>query len=162
MSEFIHKALIAKLNQSNSELTRELESLRNQIQAQKRELEHVRANAPDEAEHLKKKIKEYEQRETEYQQHLASISKAAENARDKEQLAEQFLSALPLVDAAPVATAIERYYRKSQSLKIIIAFLSGVLVTLGVWLVSDMVLNDRPYSAILKKLIEDVSRLTGS
>jgi chromosome segregation ATPase len=157
MSEFIHKAEIARLSQANAKLNKEIESLQNEIQQLNRELENFREIPPDEIKHLKEKITETEQREADYKERIERISREAERTKNTDRLVEQFFSTLQLMNAAPVAVAIEQSYKHKQRAKTVVAFLLGVLVALAAWLITVLMLNDGAASAIYNRFLENVS-----
>lgn len=159
MSEFIHRAKIAELDQTNSELNKEIESLREELEDLKSELEQFREKSPDGIKQLKEIIAEHEERERDFQQRLASLRKEAEHTRNIDGFLEHFFSTLQVIDAGPVAAAIERYYKKKQRPRMIIAFLLGVLAPLAAWLISDFMLDDRAFTTILEQFFANISKL---
>ncbi|MDX2494093.1 MAG: hypothetical protein QNK27_03940 [Desulfuromusa sp.] len=156
MSEFIHKAKIAGLEQSNAELINEISNLKFELHDLNTEIERLRGENPDDVTHLKEKITEYEQRETEFKERVLSISKIAGNNNKEDEIVKQLLSALQVEDSAIVETAIEQYYKKNGVPKIIITFLLGVLVPLVAWQIADYLENVESYNAIIKRVIDNI------
>jgi len=156
MSEFIHKAKIAALNQSNSELIDEISNLKIELHDLNGEIERLRGEKPDDIKHFREKVTEYEQRETEFKERVLSISKKAKNNSKNCEVVKQLLSALQVVDTVIVETAIEQYYKKRGVTKIIIAFLLGVLASLVAWLIAGYVENDKFYNTIIKWVRDNI------
>ncbi|MFK5926171.1 MAG: hypothetical protein QM483_06035 [Desulfuromusa sp.] len=153
MSEFINRSKIAALEQSNSELIDEISNLQTEIQILNSEIETLKEENPDDIERLSKKVTEYEQRETEFQERILSISREAKNNPQRYKVVQQLLSVLQVKDPIIVETAIEQYYKKNATPKVIIAFLLGTLVALVAWFIVDYLKNDEPYNAIIKQVI---------
>lgn len=152
MSEFINKAKIAEMNKINTELNQKIESLQEALDVQDRELERLRELAPPEdITHLKEKVVASEQRELSYKQNMESIIEQAKNVQDIDSLIEQLFSVLQLHDDGSIADAIDKFYKKHQRSKLIIAFLLGVLMPLVVLFVADV--------SILQQFIENLTRL---
>ncbi len=156
MSEFIHKAKIAALEQSNAELIDEISSLKIELDKLNDEIEHLRGENPDDIKYLREKVTEYEQREANLKERVLSISKIAENNNENAGVVKQLLSALQVVDSAIVETAIEKYYKKNGLPKIIIAFLLGLLVPLVVWHIAKYLENDEFYNTTIKRVIDNI------
>ena len=136
MSEFIHKANIVALKQSNTELINQISKLKTDLHDLNCEIVRPRGNNPDEIKLLREKVTEYEQREAEFKERILSISKEAKNNKKKHEVVKQLLSALQVVDTVIVEAAIEQYYKNIGVPKIIIAFLLGVLASLVVWFIA--------------------------
>ena len=156
MSELIHKSKIIALQQSNSELINEISDLKDDLEVLSGEIERLRGENPDDIKHLSEKVSEYEQREAEFKARILSITKTAESHNNKYEVVEQLLSALQVVDTAIVEKSIERYYKKKEAPKNIIAFLLGVLVALIAWLISGYVENDKSYDMIIKWVRDNI------
>lgn len=156
MSEFVNKAKIAGLEQSNAELINEISNLKIELDDLNGEIERLREENPDDLKHLKEKVTEYEQRETYFKERVLSISKIAKNHNNNDEVVKQLLSALQVEDTATVETAIEKYYKKGGLSKIIIAFLLGVLLPLVAWQVADYLKNDEFYNAIIRRVIGNI------
>lgn len=150
MSELINKAKIAEMHQINSELTREIDALREELQEQNRELEHLRGAPSEDVTQLQEKIAEYEQRERDYQERITAIIKEADYVQDRKTLVENVFSIFQQMDASPVVAAIEQYYQQQQRPKMVIAFLVGILVPLMVLVIADV--------TILERFIEKITR----
>ncbi|MFO7765468.1 MAG: hypothetical protein R6V33_03455 [Pelovirga sp.] len=152
MSELINKAKIAEMNKINAELNQKIESLQEKLDAQGRELERLSELAPLEENitHLKEKVAAYEQRELSYKQHIESIIEQAKHVRQVDSLVEQFFSFFQLHDDGSIAAAINKFYKKNERSRLIIAFLLGVLVPLVVLVVIDV--------SILQQFIENLTR----
>ena len=159
MSEFIHKAKIVALKQSNSELINEISNLKTKLNDLNGEIERPRGKNSDDINHLREKVTEYEQREAEFKERILSISKEAKNNKKKDEVVKQLLSALHVVDTVIVETAIEQYYKKKGVPKIIIAFLLGVLASLVAWHIANYLENDKFYSTIIKRVIDNILQL---
>ena len=129
MSEFIHKAKIVALQQSNSELINEISNLKTKLNDLNGEIERPSGKNSDDINHLREKVTEYEQREAEFNERILSISKEAKNNKKK---------------AVP---------------KIIIAFLLGVLASLVAWHIANYLENDKFYSTIIKRVIDNILQL---
>lgn len=129
MSEFIHKAKIVALQQSNSELINEISNLKTKLNDLNGEIERPSGKNSDDINHLREKVTEYEQREVEFNERILSISKEAKNNKKK---------------AVP---------------KIIIAFLLGVLASLVAWHIANYLENDKFYSTIIKRVIDNILQL---
>lgn len=157
MSEFINRTKIATLEQSNSELLNEISSLETDLNDLIIQLEHHRRENPDEAKHLKEKIAEHEQREAKPKGLKSSISKETKSNSQKYVGVEQLLSSLEMTDSTIVKTALKQYDNKRRPPKIIIAFLVGVFASLVAWLIIDYLENDKPYSEIIKRVIDTIS-----
>lgn len=156
MSEFIHKAKIAGLEQSNAELINEISNLKVELHDLNGEIERLRGENPDDIKHLSEKITGYEQCEAEFKERVLSISKIAENNNKEDEIVKQLLSILQVEDTAIVETAIEQYYKKNGVSKIIIAFLIGALIPLVVWQIADYLKNDEFYNTIIKRVIDNI------
>ena len=129
MSEFIHKAKIVALQQSNSELINEISNLKTKLNDLNGEIERPSGKNSADINHLREKVTEYEQREAEFNERILSISKEAKNNKKK---------------AVP---------------KIIIAFLLGVLASLVAWHIANYLENDKFYSTIIKRVIDNILQL---
>ncbi len=152
MSEFIHKSEIAALKQSNAELNNVILNLKTERYDLSCEIERLRKENPDDLKQLKERVTEYEHREAELKKRISLISKEAKNNNKKHMVVKQLLSALPVEDAAIVEAAIEQCYKKREGPKIIVAFLFGVLVSLGFWLISIYLENDKFYDTIIEHI----------
>ena len=156
MSELINKSKIAALEQSNFELTNEISNLENELHDLNGEIERLRGENPDDIKYLSEKVSAYEQRETEFKGRILSITKIAKNNNNKHEVVKQLLSALQVEDTASVETSIEKYYKKRERPKIIIAFLLGVLVSLVAWLIAGYSENDEFYNTIMKWVRDNI------
>lgn len=156
MSEFIHKAKIAALEKSNTELIDEISNLKIELHDLNGEIERLRGENPDDIKHLKEKVTEYEQREADLKERLLSIAKIAKNNNKNGEVVKQLLSTLQVEDTAIVETAIEQCYKKREVPKIIIAFLLGVLIPLVGWHIAKYLENDEFYNTIIKRIIGNI------
>lgn len=154
MSEFVNKSKIAKLQHSNLELINEISTLEIELQDLNGEVERLRGENPDDIKHLREKITEYEQRETEFKERILLISKEANNK--KYDVVKELLFALQGMDTVSVEAAIDKYYQKKGVPKIINAFLLGILVSLIVWIIFIYLENNELYSGIIKQFINDI------
>ena len=127
MSEFINKARIAELNQSNAELNSELESLKKQVADQDRELEDLREKQEADKCLVEEQIMTCEKNESD-QSHLTALSRAVAQSGDISATGKQFVAILRQMNASPLATAIEKYYRRKQRPRVVVAFLAGALL----------------------------------
>jgi len=152
MSEFIHKAKIAALEQSNAELNNEISNLKAELDDLNCEIKRFREQNPDDIQQLEAKIAEYERREAELKERIVSISAEAKNNNKSDGVVKALLSALQVEDATIVEAAIEQYYKKRGMPKIMVAFLLGVLVSLAIWLVSVYLENDESFNTIIEYL----------
>jgi len=123
------------------------------------ELERIKGEDPDEKEQLKDRISEFEQREAELKERILLISREAKDKNKKQEVVKQFLSALKVEDAAIVEDTIEQHYKKRGALKVIVAFLSGVLLSLVIWLISTYPENAKFYNTILERIIATADKL---
>ena len=150
MSELIHKAKIAALQQSNSELVDEISNLKDELHDLSCEIERLRGENPNDIKHLREKVTGYEQSEAEFKERILSIFEKAKNNNNKQDVVKQLLSALPVDDIAIVEMTIAQYYKKMEAPKKIIAFLFGALISLVVWLIVGYLENDQSYDTIIK------------
>jgi chromosome segregation ATPase len=156
MSEFINKAEIATLKQSNAELNNVISNLKSELYDLNCEIERLKKENPNDIKHLEQKVTEYENQEAELSKRILLISKEARNNNKKYAVVKQLLSALQVKDAVIVEAAIEQYYKKRGVPKNRIAFLLGTLFTLVVWLFSNYLENDEIYNTIIERLTKVV------
>lgn len=158
MSEFIYKTEIATLKQSNAELNHFIANLKTELYDLSCEFERLRKENPDDINHLKEKITEYEHREAEFQERILSISREIKNNSNKHVAVKQLLSTLQVGDAVVVEAAIEQYYKKRGVPKIIIAFLLGIVVSLSALLLSNYLPHNETYNTIIERLTEVIGK----
>jgi len=151
MSEFIHRTEIAALKQSNVKLNQVISNLEAELHDLKCELERPRREDSDEKKQLKERIPEFEHSEAELKERMSVITRKAKR-NNKKQVVKQLLSTLQVEDTAIVEAAIEKYYKKKEVPKIIIAFLFGVLCPLVVWWIAIYSENDKFYNSIIEHI----------
>ncbi len=152
MSEFIHRTKIAALEQTNKELLAEISKLENKIENLAIQLEQLKREKTDEIKHLKDPGAD----ESERTEHRPSKSKEDQLRKTYESV-EQLLSSLEKTDYSIVKSAMARYHKKQNTPKIIVAFLSGMTLSLFTWLVVEYLKNDQQYNAIIKRALGYVS-----
>jgi len=156
MSEFIHRTKIAALEQSNFELLDEISTLEKQINDLVIQIEQLKRDNPDDINHLKEIITDQEQRETDMKKKLASLCERTQMLTPYDDV-EQLLNALELSDRSIEETAISQSPKNQGKAKLIIAFLSGVSVSLIAWIITEYLENDQQFNAVIKQMIDNIS-----
>jgi len=156
MSEFLNRTKITALERSNSELLLENSTLVTEIQKLKAELGRLNAkdsgiieledevlenNELNELIQLREKIADYQRRETELKELIRSVSDDLKTPKKQHMAVRHLLSALQVEDRKMVESLIDHYDKKKRTSSQTIAFLLGILVTLGAWVVTAY-LND--------------------
>ena len=144
------------MQHSNAELINEISNLQLEVDDLNGEIKRLRGENPDDIKYLREKITEYEQRETEFNEHMLSISETVKRNPRKYDVVKELLSVLPVAEPAIVETAINNYYKNKWRPKVITSFLLGILVPMVFWIIVAYLENDTHYNAIIKQLINNV------
>jgi len=156
MSEFINKAKIADLQHANAELINEISNLKIERDGLNTEIHRLRGENPDEVNHLRKKVTEYEERETEFKERLLIIFEKAKSNAKKDDVVKELLSAFQVMETANVETAIDNYYKRKWRPRVITFFLLGILVSIVSWISFMLIVKDEHFSDIIHQLITNI------
>lgn len=151
MSKLLNQMESVELKQINAELDGEILNLHTEIDKLTREIERLKSENPGDKEPLLERISEYEQAEEEFQKQMARIGEEARSNNSSTEIVKLILSSLQMNDAAIVESAIERGYKRRETPRNIICFLSGVVVTLAVWAGFEYYQNDQFFIELIKQ-----------
>lgn len=159
MSEFINKSKNIALAQENAELISEVTELKARLSdLDKGQAGQTGEINSDEIEQLKVRIADYEQQEIVFNARILAVAKEVQKDSSGKEILRKLLSALSVEDSASVEAAIERHYRKKETIKKVIAFLFGVQLVLTIWLYVDYSRDGEFFRA----LVELWQRLIGT
>lgn len=153
MSEFINKAKIADLQQVNAELSREISSLKIELEELNGEIVTPGEENPDEIHHLREKIIALEQRETEFQEKLLTIFERVKNNPKKYDVVKGLLSMFQVTEVDIVEAAIDNHYKRKWRPRVITFFLLGILVSILSWISFMLIVKDVHFIEIIQQLI---------
>lgn len=156
MSEFINKAKIADLQHANAELCDEISALKIELEDLNSEMTRLREESPNDIDHLKEKIFECEQRETEYKERFLIISEGVKNNPKKYNVVKGLLSMFQVTETDIVEAAIENYYKRKWQPRVITFFLLGILVSLVSWISFMLIVKDEYFSDIIHQLLTNI------
>ena len=156
MSEFINKAKIADLQQANAELSREISSLKIELEELNGEIARLMEENPDEINHLREKIIELEQRETESEERLLTIYERVKNNPKKYDVVKGLLSIFQVTETDIVAAAIDNHYKRKWRPRVITFFLLGILVSIVSWISFMLIVKDVHFNDMIQQLTTNI------